>query len=75
VEYGLKTMAGLLANSNLIVTDRCTGFIQEVTGYSWDEKKAKEGKDAPIKVADHYMDASRYAVTTTENQWADHIRT
>ncbi len=75
VEYGLKTMAGLLANGNLIVTDRCTGFISEISGYSWDEKKAAEGKDAPIKVADHYMDSARYGITTTENQWADHIRT
>lgn len=75
VEYGLKTMASLLANGNLIVSDRCTGFISEVTGYSWDEKKALEGKDQPMKVADHYMDAARYGITTTENQWADHITT
>lgn len=75
VEYGLKTMAGLLANGNLLVSDRCKGFIQEVTGYSWDEKKAREGKDVPVKVADHFMDAGRYSITTTENQWAHLLTT
>lgn len=75
VEYGLKLMAGLLANGNLLVSDRCAGFIQEISGYSWDEKKALEGKDVPVKVADHYMDAARYDITTTENQWADLLRT
>jgi len=75
VEYGLKLMAGLLANRNLLVSDRCAGFIREIAGYAWDEKKALEGKDAPVKVADHYMDAGRYSITTTENQWADLLRT
>ena len=75
VEYGLKTMASLIANGNLLVSDRCKGFITEIAGYAWDEKKALEGKDLPVKVADHYMDAARYCVTTTENQWADHITT
>jgi hypothetical protein len=49
--------------------------MSEVTGYSWDETKALKGEDAPIKVADHYMDAARYAVTTTENLWHKFIRT
>lgn len=75
VEYGLKTMASLLGNHQLMVSDRCRGFISEVTGYSWDEKKALKGEDAPIKVADHYMDAARYSITTTENLWHKLIRT
>lgn len=74
VEYGLKTMASLLGNTQLLISDRCTGFINEVTGYSWDEKQAAKGKDAPVKVADHYMDAARYAITTTENQWHTPVR-
>lgn len=71
VEYGLKTMAGLLGNGHLLVSDRCRGFIGEITGYSWDEKAAAQGKDLPVPVADHYLDAGRYAVVTTENLWSD----
>lgn len=70
VEYGLKLTAGLLGAGNLLVSDRCRGFIREVTGYSWDEKAALEGKDKPVKVADHYLDGARYALTTTERIWS-----
>lgn len=73
VEYGLKTMASLIGNGNLLVSDRCRGFITEVTGYSWDEKEALKGRDAPVKVADHSMDGARYAITTTETLWSDLI--
>lgn len=73
VEYGLKTLASLLGTGNLMVSDRCTGFINEVPGYAWDTKKADKGLDAPIKVADHYIDACRYAVVTTENLWRNSI--
>jgi PBSX family phage terminase large subunit len=73
VSYGVKLTASLLANDNLIVSDRCRGLIQEVTGYSWDEKAAAAGKDQPVKVADHYLDAARYALTTTETLWSDLI--
>jgi PBSX family phage terminase large subunit len=75
VEYGIKTLASLLGHGNLLVSDRCRGFINEVTGYSWDEKAALEGKDKPVKVADHYCDAVRYAVATTESLWSDLIDT
>ena len=74
VEYGIKTVASLLGNGDLLVTDRCRGFVNEVTGYSWDEAEALKGRDRPVKVADHYMDAARYSVATTETLWAEHIR-
>lgn len=73
VEYGIKTVASLLGNGSLLVSDRCRGFIREVTGYSWDDKEALKGRDAPVKVADDYMDAARYAITTTETLWSDLI--
>lgn len=74
VKYGISTMASLLGDVKLKVSDRCHGFISEVTGYSWDPKKALEGIDAPIKVADDSLDAGRYIVTTLEPQWRDEIR-
>jgi hypothetical protein len=73
VEYGIKTVASLLGTGDLLVSDRCRGFVNEVTGYSWDEKAALKGKDAPVKVADHYCDAGRYAISTTETLWREYI--
>lgn len=75
VKYGIGVMASLLGSGDLLVSDRCTGFITEVSGYSWDPKAALRGEDAPIKTADDSLDAARYAVVTTENLWRDELRT
>lgn len=74
VLYGIRTMASLLAERKLLVSDRCKGFISEATGYSWDPKATLKGEEKPIKVADHSLDAARYAITTTENVWRAHIK-
>ncbi|WP_306358679.1 MULTISPECIES: PBSX family phage terminase large subunit [unclassified Nocardia] len=69
VLYGIRLMASLLGADMLRVSDRCAGFITEVTGYSWDPKATAVGKDAPLKVHDHSLDAARYALVTTERRW------
>ncbi|WP_018135435.1 PBSX family phage terminase large subunit [Acaricomes phytoseiuli] len=69
VLYGIRTTASLLATGKLQVSDRCTGFINEVAGYSWDQKATEAGEDKPIKTADHSLDAARYAIATTETNW------
>jgi len=74
VAYGIRTTATLLGNGQLVVSDRCRGFIREISGYSWDDDAAKKGDEKPIKVADHYLDGARYAITTTETLWSDLIR-
>lgn len=74
VLYGIRTMASLLAEKKLLVTDRCQGLIRELPGYSWDPEKTLKGEDAPIKVADHSIDAGRYGITTTENIWRRYIK-
>lgn len=71
VSYGIRVVATLLGQGNLLVSDRCAGFIDEVTGYCWDDKAAERGVDAPVKVADHSMDAARYAICSTEPIWRD----
>jgi phage terminase large subunit len=53
----------------LIVADRCKHLIREIPGYSWDPKATEKGEDKPIKVADHSLDAARYAVASTETVW------
>lgn len=74
VLYGIRTLASLLAERRLLVSDRCKGFITEAPGYAWDPDQTLKGVDKPIKIADHSLDAGRYAVTTTENIWRSYIR-
>ena len=69
VTYGVRIIASLIAGGLLRVTDRCPGLISEIPGYSWDDKAAKKGEDKPLKVADHSLDALRYAVVSTETVW------
>jgi PBSX family phage terminase large subunit len=69
VAYGIPLVASLLGADRLKVSDRCHGWIGEVAGYSWDPKQTAKGHDAPLKVADHSLDAGRYGITTTESLW------
>jgi PBSX family phage terminase large subunit len=69
VSYGIRTVANGLSGGWLRIADTCAGLIKEIPGYSWDPKAEARGEDKPIKVADHSVDALRYAVTTTENRW------
>ena len=66
---GIQTLASLLAQDKLIVTDRCEIFLAEVTEYEWDSKAAEKGEDAVVKVDDHAMDGARYSVQSTIGQW------
>jgi PBSX family phage terminase large subunit len=69
VSYGIGLVASLLGAGRLKVSSLCTGFATEAPGYSWDPKATEKGEDKPIKVADHSLDAGRYAVATTESLW------
>lgn len=69
VTDGIRTVSSLLAAGKLKVHRSCKHLIDEFPGYSWDEKKAQRGVDAPLKVDDHGLDALRYGVHTTEQAW------
>ncbi len=71
---GIRTVASLLSSGNLLISDRCTGWIKEVTEYVWDAKAAESGEDKPVKANDHSQDALRYAIKTTENIWRSHVK-
>lgn len=66
---GIRGVASLLAQRRLKVSRSCQGFIDEIGGYSWDDKAALKGEDKPVKVDDHSLDASRYILRTTESVW------
>jgi len=66
---GIRTVASLLATDRLRVHRSCRGFIEEITGYSWDDTAAEKGEDRPVKVDDHSLDAARYAIHSTRAAW------
>lgn len=71
---GIRTVASLLARDRLRVHRSCTGWINEIPGYSWDPDKAAKGEDVPIKADDHSLDAGRYVIRTTETAWRSDLR-
>lgn len=66
VQNGIRTVSLYLATGDLKVCAPCKNLIQEFQSYTWDTKKSERGKDEPMKVFDHGLDALRYAVHT---QW------
>lgn len=66
---GIKTIANLLDNDQLIVTDRCEGWNTEVTEYRWSAKATEEGVDEVVKEDDHSLDGGRYIAHSTTNYW------
>ncbi|WP_280273383.1 PBSX family phage terminase large subunit [Nocardia wallacei] len=66
---GIRTVAALLSSGQLLITDRCTHLLDEVPGYVWDPKASEKGEDKPVKFADHFCDALRYAVASSQYAW------
>lgn len=66
---GIRSVASLFAADRLKIHESCRAGIDETVGYSWDEKKAEKGEEAPIKVADHFPDAKRYGVMGARRHW------
>lgn len=73
VAYGIRTVASGLGGGWLRVSERCAGFVTEAPGYSWDTKATEKGEDKPVKVADHSLDAGRYALVKTEALWRGQV--
>lgn len=61
---GIRVMTSEMSDGKLKICKECINLIKEIENYVWDERKAKEGEDAPIKKADHAVDALRYCVAT-----------
>lgn len=61
---GISDVATMLYDGQLGFMERCKNTIAEFCSYFWDEKAADAGVDAPLKLDDHAMDATRYFVKT-----------
>lgn len=70
---GIRMVSTLLGTHKLIIHRSCAGLLDEIPAYSWDDKAAEKGEDRPVKIADHSTDAARYALTTTEPVWRQHL--
>jgi PBSX family phage terminase large subunit len=70
---GIRLVSSLLHRDLLRIDPSCTGLIEEFPSYCWDDKAALKGVDKPLKIADHGLDAARYALKTTEWTWRDEI--
>ncbi len=66
---GIRVVSALIATRRLLVHESCRSLIAEIPSYCWDPKAAEKGEDAPIKVADHAIDALRYGIYTTQSVW------
>jgi PBSX family phage terminase large subunit len=62
VYNGIVTMCNLVNEGSLSICVGCHNLIREIEGYVWDPAASKKGDDAPLKQADHAIDALRYAV-------------
>lgn len=66
---GIQTVANALDSGQLVVSDRCTGWMEEVTEYRWDAKATDAGEDQVVKEDDHSLDAGRYITHSTVGYW------
>jgi PBSX family phage terminase large subunit len=72
---GISTLSSLFTLDLLDIHESCAELLLELPGYCWDDKAAKKGEDVPLKLADHGVDATRYAVHTTRSMWRPELRT
>lgn len=71
---GIRTVSSLFALDRLRVHSSCTGLINELPGYSWDDTAAEKGEDKPVKVDDHSCDAMRYGLHSSAWLWRPTLR-
>lgn len=64
VNDGIRLVATLLAQGRLHIHKSCVNTIGEFMAYVWNDKRAIEGVEEPVKANDHAMDALRYFCKT-----------
>jgi phage terminase large subunit len=58
VEHGIRWLQG----HDIIVDERCTNFIKEISSYKWREDKDGNIIPKPVDMNNHLLDALRYAL-------------
>ena len=61
---GIRRCSTLFSRRQLLVNASCTGLIDELGLYRWDDKAALLGVEKPVKENDHGPDAVRYYINS-----------
>lgn len=61
---GIRRTGALFQSRRLLMRDTCTGLLDELGSYRWDDKAAMRGEEKPIKQLDHAPDALRYYINS-----------
>lgn len=61
---GIRKTGNLIQRRRLLVNESCSGLIDELGTYRWDDKAAMRGEEKPVKECDHAPDALRYYVNS-----------
>lgn len=61
---GIRLVATMIDKGKIKVNVKCVNWLKEVKGYVWNPKAQEHGKEEPVKIGDHAMDATRYFVKT-----------
>ena len=59
---GIKVTAKFITNKSIVIHKSCTTLTDCIQSYIWDAKASDRGVDKPLKVREHIIDATRYAV-------------
>lgn len=57
---GIRRVSQLFHMKRLQINRGCTGLIDELGVYTWDDKAAARGEEKPVKERDHGADSLRY---------------
>lgn len=69
VKDGLRSVGMAFGENILSVHRSCSGLLEELPAYVWDEKASAKGEDRPLKVDDHSVDGLRYGLHSSVNEW------
>lgn len=61
---GIRRTGSLFFQKQLRVHERCSGLIDELGTYKWDDKAGARGEEKPVKQQDHGPDALRYYINS-----------
>ena len=61
---GIRKTGALIRRRAIRICDSCTGLIDELGTYSWDQKASLRGDERPVKQQDHGPDALRYYINS-----------
>lgn len=66
---GIRRVSTMMGQRRLKICETCSGTLEELSGYIWDDKAALNGIEKPVKMADHGVDVIRYLVSTVIPGW------